>query len=77
MDTLILPFMFSSLIAPKINSASGSTSALIVLTAWSTSNNLMSLPPVMLTPGMKDNFEDSVYEIRKSLDIMDERVVSV
>ena len=31
-DTLILPVIFSSLIAPNINSASGSTSALILLT---------------------------------------------
>ena len=32
MDTLILPVMPSSLIAPNINSASGSTSALILFT---------------------------------------------
>ena len=48
-DTLILPFIFSSLIAPKINSASGSTSALILFTAASTSKSLISLPPVILT----------------------------
>ena len=48
-ETLILPFIFSSLIAPKISSASGSTSALILFTAASTSNNFISLPPVILT----------------------------
>ena len=46
-DTLIFPFIFSSLIAPNISSASGSTSALILFTAWSTSNNVKSLPPVI------------------------------
>ena len=40
--------MFSSLIAPNINSASGSTSALILLTDWSTSNKVRSFPPVIL-----------------------------
>ena len=32
-ETLIFPFMLSSFMAPKINSASGSTSALILFTA--------------------------------------------
>ena len=35
--------------APIINSASGSTSALTLFTASSTSNNFKSLPPVILT----------------------------
>ena len=48
-DTLIFPFIFSSLIAPKINSASGSTSALILFTAASTSKSFISLPPVIFT----------------------------
>ena len=48
-ETLIFPFMFSSLIAPKISSASGSTSALILFTAASTSKSLISLPPVIFT----------------------------
>ena len=47
-DTLILPVIFSSLIAPNISSASGSTSALILFTDWSTSNNVRSFPPVIL-----------------------------
>ena len=44
-----MPFIFSSLIAPKISSASGSTSALILLTAASTSKSFISLPPVIFT----------------------------
>ena len=47
-DTLIFPVMLSSFIAPKINSASGSTSALILFTDWSTSNKVRSFPPVIL-----------------------------
>ena len=34
--------------APNINSASGSTSALILFTDWSTSNKVRSFPPVIL-----------------------------
>ena len=37
----------------------------------------LHLPPVVLTPGMIGNFEDSLYEIFKNLYIMDERVVLV
>ena len=38
-----------SVIAPIINSACGSTSALIALTASSTSKSVKSLPPVIFT----------------------------
>ena len=31
----------------------------------------LHLPPVVLTPGILGQFEDSVYEICKNLDIMD------
>ena len=41
-ETLINPSKLSSVIAPIINSASGSTSALTLLTASSTSNNFKS-----------------------------------
>ena len=37
----------------------------------------LHIPPVVLTPGMKGHFEDSVYEIHNNMDIMDERVVPV
>ena len=46
-DTLIFPVIVSSLIAPKISSASGSTSALILFTDWSTSKSVRSFPPVI------------------------------
>ena len=48
-ETLIKPSRFSSVIAPIISSASGSTSALTLLTASSTSKSLRSFPPVILT----------------------------
>ena len=48
-ETLIFPFKVSSSIEPNINSASGSTSALILFTASSTSNIVRSLPPVIFT----------------------------
>ena len=48
-ETLIFPFKLKSSIEPNINSASGSTSALILFTASSTSNNVRSDPPVIFT----------------------------
>ena len=48
-ETLIIPSKAGSVIAPIINSASGSTSALTLLTASSTSKSFRSLPPVMFT----------------------------
>ena len=47
-DTLNLPARFSSKVVPTKISADGSTSALILLAASSTSNKVMSLPPVIL-----------------------------
>ena len=47
-DTLILPSSAGSVIAPIINSASESTSALTLLTASSTSKRVKSFPPVIL-----------------------------
>ena len=46
-----------------INSASGSTSALTLLTASSTSNSLRSLPPVILTnnPFEVVNYSGTTY----------------
>ena len=44
---------------------------------WQIRAGSLHLPPAELTHGVIGNFEDSVYEIRKNLDIMDERVVSV
>ena len=46
-ETLIEPSSEESVIAPIINSASGSTSALTLLTASSTSKSLRSFPPVI------------------------------
>ena len=44
---------------------------------WLGSAGSLHLPQVVLTPGMVDQFEDSLHEICKNLDIMDERVVSL
>ena len=44
---------------------------------WLDRAGSLHLPPVLLTPGMIGNFEDSLYEIFKNLYIMDERVVLV
>ena len=42
---------------------------------WLGPDGSLHLPPVVVTPGMVGHIEDSVYEICKNLDIMDERVV--
>ena len=47
-DTLIFPSKASSKVEPTKISAEGSTSALILLAASSTSNKVISLPPVIL-----------------------------
>ena len=44
---------------------------------WLGSAGSLHLPQVVLTPGMVGHFEDSLYEVCKNLDIMDERVVSL
>jgi hypothetical protein len=46
-DTLNLPARLSSKVVPTKISADGSTSALILFEASSTSNKVMSLPPVI------------------------------
>ena len=47
MDTLIFPSNVGSVIAPIINSASESTSALTLFTASLTSKRVRSFPPVI------------------------------
>ena len=44
---------------------------------WLGQAGSLHLPPVVVTLGVIGNFEDSVYEICKNMDIMDERVVTV
>ena len=48
-DTLIDPFIFVSIAAPKIILASGSISSLILCTTSSTSSSFISFPPVIFT----------------------------
>ena len=48
-ETLIFPFIDSSIVEPIKISAEGSTSALILFAASSTSNKVISLPPVIFT----------------------------
>ena len=38
---------------------------------WLGQAGSLHLPTVVLTPGMKGKFEDSVYEIHNNMDIMD------
>ncbi len=47
-DTRILPARLSSTALPKMMLASSATSSRMRLAAWSTSNSVMSSPPVML-----------------------------
>ena len=64
-ETLINPSKLSSVIAPIINSASGSTSALIYSQLHLLHNNFKSLPPVILTKSpfalLKNNRQSMDY----------------
>ena len=53
------PASFSSKVEPKMMLASGSTSSRIRLTASSTSNSVMSAPPVMLIKTPRAPFIDT------------------